>query len=83
VLHRANAAGVPVVTITFTLIDSTPQPDANYRLRGHLDPTALMLTPRHHPERRDAVIEGFFRPGTSRPMPMPMPMPKPPRKPPA
>jgi hypothetical protein len=35
VLHRARR-GMPVATVTFTLVDNRPQADASYTLEGHL-----------------------------------------------
>src|SRR5262249_61277005 len=46
VLQRTTRDGRPLATVTFTLVDSQPQDDLKYQLRGHLkNPDAPPLPP--------------------------------------
>jgi hypothetical protein len=43
VLHRTTPRGEPLATVTFTLIENAPQPDAVYQLEGHLSDEAEII----------------------------------------
>jgi hypothetical protein len=47
---KRQANGEAVGTLTFTLADSTPQPDERYSLRGHLDADAEVLDKKDGPK---------------------------------
>jgi hypothetical protein len=60
VLHRARR-GVPVATVTFTLVDNRAQSDASYTLEGHLQADAPVYTPHNRPWLlRAQLMRKFF-----------------------
>lgn len=59
VLHRVRM-GVPLATSTYTLIDTGTQPDANYRLEGHLFSPYEVFSRSHLPERRSEILNRVF-----------------------
>jgi hypothetical protein len=60
VLHRATLAGRPLATVTFTLVETRPQPDDSYQLAGHLEPDAPVYSSLQ-PRRRALLLHRYFR----------------------
>jgi hypothetical protein len=58
-----QANGETVATLTFTLVDTAPQPDESYGPRGHLDPDAEVLDGRDRRwfDRRARLRDEFLR----------------------
>lgn len=49
-------------TVTYTLAGMQAQPDKNYRLEGHLEPSFTVFTRENKPERRGEILVRLFGP---------------------
>ncbi len=59
VLHRAFN-GRPTATVTFTLLETSPQLDRSYQLEGHLEPRAPIYTRQNERGRRAMLLQRYF-----------------------
>jgi len=57
---RRMRGGQPLARVTFTLVDTSIQPDAAYKLEGHLQPGAPVYTRDNHRPVRDRLMRNFF-----------------------
>jgi hypothetical protein len=58
-LHRAHG-GRPLAKMTFTLVETRPQPDGVYQIAGHLDAGAPVFDRNHRPLQRGVVLMRYF-----------------------
>lgn len=65
VLERAPT-GMPVVTVTYLLVDTEPREDRSYELAGHIEPDAEIFDADNQPGRRMMMMR-FFGPGMMEP----------------
>ncbi len=66
---RRMRFGQPLARVTFTLVETTVQPDSAYQLEGHLQPGAPVYTQDNHRLLRDRLMRNFF--GFPPPLPEP------------
>lgn len=59
VLDRIQG-GRPAATVTFTLTETSLQPEASYTLAGHLTAQATVYDRQHEPGKRRALLTQFF-----------------------